>query len=196
LDKRLLAFVGTADEKAATLIAPYSAFFQFTDASKTAVQLYIPQDTTAPADIWPLTPNAWIAVDTPFDQVFITEWLTPAGGLANGLYAFQRGNEADADKAFKHPGLPYFAKDINSLLIYSDVEQKWINVTGVPLATIVIYPNFLPVPASYLRCDGSFVPIATYKKLYTYIGDSFNYGIVPTGMFTLPTQDNAIVRYA
>jgi hypothetical protein len=192
LDKRLLAYVGTATDKAATLIAAYSAFFQFTDNTRTQVQLYIPQNTTAPTEIWPLTPNAWVAVDTPFDQAFITEWLTPAGGLANGLYAFQRGNEADIGSAFAYPGLPYFAKDTRELWIYDGIAWQ-LAASGLFVGTMLLYPEHLAIPAKYagkwIRCDGSVITQAQYPDLYALLASA------PFGAAgKLPEQNNAIIK--
>jgi hypothetical protein len=203
LDKRMLAFVGTSVERigdashSATLIAPYSAFFQFTDATKTKVQLYVPQDTTDPSNLWPLIPNAWLAVDTPFDQAFITEWLTPAGGLANGLYAMQRGNLADVNYAFAYPGMAYFAKDKQELYIHNGVT--WVRVTTVDvvsLGTMVAYPEQFTLTTEmqkhWMRCDGHELTAEEQQRFpafAAFIADKFG-----TGKYTMPFQNNMIIR--
>jgi hypothetical protein len=196
LDKRMLAFVGTAADRAATMIAPYSSFFELQGSIPETVQLYIPIDTTKPSEDWPLTPNAWDTVDTPFNQAFITEWLTPAGGLANGLYAIQRGNLADMETAFKYPGLMYFAKDKEDLYVCKD--NAWVRVSSIDavfIGTIINYPEQFDLSTEmklrWMRCDGHTLTqqeIAAYPDFAALIQGKFGTGYV------LPFQNNYIIR--
>jgi hypothetical protein len=216
LDKRMLAFVGTQLERdgvpvdpndptkyrPATLIAPYSAFFVLS-ADETQVQLWIPQDSQDLTNQWPLTPDQWVAVGSPFNEKFITESLTPAGGLANGLYATQRGNLADMHLAFKYPGLTYFAKDSREIYVYVDDTVQWVGINlnasdKDPLGSMVIYPEQFALTsvmeANWMRCDGHVMTaneIARFHVFAEFIKGKFTSD--PTES-KLPAQNNTIIR--
>jgi hypothetical protein len=212
LDKRLLAFVGTELEMLgdgttahpATLIAPYSSYFMFTNPpANTQVTLYIPYDPLDPTNLWPLTPTTWKAIGQPFNQEFITESLTPAGGLANGLYATQRGNFEDMHLAFQYPGLTYYAKDTKEMYVYADDILGWLpvslsSVDKDPMGSMVTYPEQLVltpvIEASWMRCDGHVMTAAEITKYHAF-------SELIKGKFTsdpteckLPTQNNMIIR--
>lgn len=195
---RLASFVGTAADRAKVIIAPYICFFELQGTNPETVLLWIPQDSADPTNLWPEFPDDWVQVGAAFNEGFITEWLIPAGGYMNAQYAFQRGNLADMEHSavFKAPGIPFFAKDISSLFIWNETEGQFVSVTVAQTGMILIWPQFLPVPSGgWLRCDGSWIDIAQYNKLFNIIGHSFDDGTAPPGKFALPLQDNAIVRY-
>jgi hypothetical protein len=194
---RLVAFVGTAAEQANTFIAPYGAYFVL-NADNTQAQLSIPQDSNDPTNIWPLVPNQWQNIGLPFDQTFIKNYLKPAGGFANALYAFQRGNYADMGLAQKFPGLPYYSRDTEELFMYD--ENRWISLSNrfLEIGVLLNYPEVMgDPPRDWLRCTGDILVKAAYKTLYDAIGERFNdpYVAIPLNSFMIPKQSGSIIRY-
>jgi hypothetical protein len=205
LEGRIVAFVGTETERDDTLNAPYSAFFILQGTLPETVQLTIPYNSGDPGNWFTLTPDSWLDVGDPLQEAFITEFLAPAGGFANALYAFPRGPVSkvlsEPPGVYEVPGLPYYAKDTAELYIYDDSIHKYVCLSTIDnVGMYQEYPEFMAPPVRWLRCDGSWVKKADYVKLYAMLGDTFNWD-VPTpapepkaDYFMLPRQSNLIVR--
>jgi hypothetical protein len=207
LVSKLVGYVGTVADMVdstdypAVFASNYAIFFALpavdpsgTEADKHTIA---PINQLTVASVYNCEDFAWDT--TPIGTLnfeLITTVLLPASTFTNAIYKVQRGLYSDIGSALKEAGAQYFAKDLNELFIYNELDGKYVSVTGGIIGMIMIWPQFMPVPVGYLRCDGAIVSQTQYPRLYSNIGHNFDYGTVPAGMFTLPTQDNAIVRYA
>jgi hypothetical protein len=218
LKDKITAFVGTAGERDGdgtalhpeTLISPYSVYFEVPYQTLpsvdiynmawpiTTAQLYIPNDHIP-------MPDAWVMVGAPFDQAFVTPNLLPSGGLSAVLYAFARGNEGDIASSPIADGVPFFARDTESLWIYDRMQGRWVKVAQssiVPIGGMVAWPEALdvynPIPTGYIRADGTLRPQAgAFASLYGVVKDSYENPLAPSpvGQFRLPLYNGMIVRY-
>jgi hypothetical protein len=213
LDGKLMGFVGTKADMTTDAFAPqampspYAVFFALpavnetgTDAEKHTMA---PLDPTTTADIYTVVQGVWTKfAATPISYVIITTIMLPASGISNVIVQFQRGNLADIDSAYRVPAASYFAKDINELFVYNELDHRWVSVTAAQIGVIQIWPDAsiqASVPAGWLRCDGSWKNQADYGKLFNVIGNKFDWNgdeTKPAGaVFRLPNQSNAIIRY-
>jgi hypothetical protein len=209
----MVAFVGTQYDRTgdttdpdhpATFLAPRSVFFQVNAAGSTGTDRFkIAQPVTSidvliPAGNNPEVPDHWDTVGTLAPALFNTV-IVPAGGFANALYAFPRGNEQDIPAAYKVAGLPFYSTDTQKLWVYDADEGRYIAIGSaahVSAGLMFTYPEKLAavkgLPPQTLLCDGSEKLIASYPILYALIENLFGTPSQP-GYFVLPLMSNTVI---
>jgi hypothetical protein len=212
LNHKMLAFVGTqADrlgdiDQPATMISPYSLFFEVPGTGHTITepitiaQTYRPEPQNIPV------PTSWEPVGQPLNQSMVLQILLPAGAIKNAHFTMPRGLRGDLPAVPKVDGLPYFARDSQEFYIYDQVLQAWIITgggggTGLFIGAMIIFPDVLPLSADmqlkWLRCNGAELTIITHQDLYNVIGKNFENTLTPTDAdhFRLPLQSNTLIRF-
>jgi hypothetical protein len=206
---KVSAYVGTladmTDDEAhgypAAYASNFSVFFELPSKPVTdpddhdSPHIIAAPNVLTTAKLWLPNNYAWIDSTQALDYALITTVLLTASAFTNAVYLVQRGDTAGSESAVQAPGAQYFDKEKNELLVYSDVDKKYISVTAAPIGTMITWGGFMPPPDGWLKCDGSQVSKVQDARLYAVIGNNYNYGTVQAGMFMLPTQDNTIIRY-
>jgi hypothetical protein len=204
---RIVAFVGTPADRTgdasqpATMISPYSLFFEAAATSGNTHEIQVPFTTvTLYKPVAGDAPYAWVTV-AQLGANFVTPVLLPASGISNAQYAIMRGNKADLPLAYKVDGLGYWAKDTDSLYYYDESEHDWILIAArdkMPIGFMRDWPAIMGAPpAHYLWCDGSDISTVLYPQLFAIIGHRFEATLspAPAGFFRLPHQDNSVIRF-
>jgi len=209
ISTRLVAYVGTAAERARAWATPNAVFFTVTEDEDT-VSIHLGTDA-----------GNWVSVQVAnIDRDLVRNTLRPAGGLTNALYAVQRGRYEDMHLAHRNDGLQYWAHDTNTFHIAyggrwhelarvveyeSDTDIPEIpgvpgpiSRGGVPIGSMMIWSDRMELPAGWLRCDGQRVRQDQFPVLAGVMGDTFGpIELSPDGVitFVLPERDNTIIRW-
>jgi hypothetical protein len=212
---KLIGYVGTPAERTGdtlhppAYITPYSVYFEVPAVASTGpdsfhikypittAQMYGPSESLTPA---------WVPKGNPFNETLISETILPAGGLKDSLYAFPRGEEGDIGAVPTVDGLPYFARDAQSLYVYDKNVGGWVKVSqndGIPVGGMILWPEALDqynptLPNKFVRADGSeHSTTGTYAQLYAVVKDAYEDPLSPClpGRFRFPLYNGAIVRY-
>jgi hypothetical protein len=209
LDGKMVAFVGTNVELYGngttilpTKITPYVIYFEVPAISTgspiavkpmTSATVYVPNPPG-------LVPTGWLNVGT-LDQFLVANVLVPAGGYINALYAFGRGNLVDKATAFRVDGLPYYARDDESLWVFDKNANDYIKIAysdPIPVGSMLGWPFVKTPPKGFLHTDGTVLNIVPpYEDLYVAIGKTYEVAISPTPAtaFRLPLVSNMAIRY-
>lgn len=94
-----------------------------------------------------------------------------------------------------YKGVVIYLKDEQALR-YSDGDS-WRSIGSggaFPPGILQGYSAALPVPVGYLRADGAMLNIADYPQLYAVLGGIYNTGSETPDKFSLPLQDNTIIK--
>ena len=85
-------------------------------------------------------------------------------------------------------GLAYFKSKL-----LAEVDSKLSEATGggLPIGSVVLFPNVSSIPTGYLACDGSAISRTTYATLFSLIGTTFGAGNGST-TFNLPKREASI----
>lgn len=75
----------------------------------------------------------------------------------------------------------------------TEVDNKLSEATGggLPVGSIVLFPNVSSIPNDYLVCNGSAISRTTYATLFSLIGTTFGAGDGST-TFNLPKREASI----
>jgi len=195
ISKRLVAYVGTEDQREVAWPSPNAVFFTINNHEDT-VAIHVGNEEA----------TVWLPAQVSIDRDLVRNTLRPAGGLTNALYASQRGRLSDINRAASNDGLSYFA--IDTLQYFIAYGGVWHNVTGisqgnlnlvtVPIGGMIMWSDRLPPPLGWLQCNGQRVRQTDYPNLADVLGDTFGpKEILGDGTigFLLPTRDNAVIRW-
>lgn len=75
----------------------------------------------------------------------------------------------------------------------TEVDDKLAETMGggLPVGSMVLFPNVTSIPNGYLVCDGSAISRTTYATLFSLIGTTFGAGNGST-TFNLPKREASI----
>lgn len=75
----------------------------------------------------------------------------------------------------------------------TEVDSKLAEATGggLPVGSMVLFPNVSSLPTGYMACDGSAISRTTYSVLFSLIGTTFGSGDGST-TFNLPKREASI----
>jgi hypothetical protein len=215
LNHKMLAFVGTqADrlgdaDQPATLISPYSIFFEVQGTGHVITEPITSAQAYRPAPLNVPVPTSWVQVGQPLNQSMVLQVLLPAGAIKNAHFVIPRGMLTDLPAVPKIDGLFYFARDTQELYIYDQFTQTWTTISGgggggsndLFIGAMIIFPDILALSTltqlKWLRCNGAELLITAYQALYDVIGKNFENTLTPTDAdhFRLPLQSNTLIRF-
>jgi hypothetical protein len=96
-----------------------------------------------------------------------------------------------------YSGVIVYLSDLQELRYSDGISWRSIGSGGgggVPAGILQGYSTALPVPPGYLRTDGATVSAQSYPALYAAIGGIYNTGSEAPDEFSLPLQDNTIIK--